>query len=144
MKEIPPLPGEESLYAQIQAVLDAAARDPKIKAILTQTAVDAEATLMKALFEFRNNGRPVGNGWTSPPNGAAWGVDYLSRAASARSDMYDNAPSTTRYIYTDFDSTGARLNSAKIHGDISQGTDAAGRRVLVVNDVQRQAPVRPE
>jgi hypothetical protein len=112
MKEIPPLPGEESLYAQIQAVLDAAAKDPKIKAILTQTAVDAEATLMKTLFEFRNNGRPVGNRWTSPPNGAAWGVDYLSRAATARSNMYDNAPNTTRYIYTDFDSTGARLHSA--------------------------------
>jgi hypothetical protein len=112
MKEIPPLPGEESLYAQIQAVLDAAARDPKIKDILTQTAVNAEATLMKSLFEFRNNGRPIGNGWNSPPNGAAWGVDYLSRAATARSNMYDNAPTTTRYIYTDFDSTGARLNSA--------------------------------
>jgi hypothetical protein len=55
----------------------------------------------------------VGNGWTSPSNGAAWGVDYLSRTATARSNMYDNAPSTTRYIYTDFDSTGARLNSGK-------------------------------
>jgi hypothetical protein len=112
MKEIPPLPGEESLYAQFQSVLAAAAKDPKIKEILTQTAVDAEEKLIKPLFEFHNNGRSVGNGWTSPSNGAAWGVDYLSRAATARSNMYDNAPSTTRYIYTDFDSTGARLNSA--------------------------------
>jgi hypothetical protein len=112
MKEVPPLAGEEAWYAQMQSVLDAAARDPKIKDILTQTAVDAEEKLIKPLFEFHNNGRPVVNGWTSPPNGAAWGVDYLSRAATARSNMYDNAPSTTRYIYTDFDSTGARLNSA--------------------------------
>jgi hypothetical protein len=57
-------------------------------------------------------GRPVGNGWNSPSNGAAWGIDYPSRAATARSNMYDNAPSTTTYIYTDLDSTGARLNSA--------------------------------
>jgi hypothetical protein len=113
MKEVPPLPGEESLYAQIQSVLDAAANDPKIKEILTQTAIDAEETLIKPLFAFHNNGRPVGNGWTSPSNGAAWGVDYLSRAATARSNMYDNAPSTTRYIYNDFDSQGARLNGAK-------------------------------
>ena len=112
MKEIPPLPGEESLYAQFQAVLDAAAKDPKIKAILTQTAIDAEKTLITPLFQFHNNGRPVGNGWTSPSNGAAWGVDYLSRAATARSNMYDNAPETTRYIYNDFDSAGARLNGA--------------------------------
>jgi hypothetical protein len=107
------LPGEESLYAQIQSVLDAAAKDPKIKEILTQTAIDAETNLVKPLFDFHNNGRAVGNGWTSPPNGAAWGFDYLSRCATARSNMYDNAPSTTRYIYTDFDSSGARLNGAK-------------------------------
>jgi hypothetical protein len=112
MNEIPPLPGEESLYAQIRAVLNAAAKDPKTKDILTQTAIDAEENLIKPLFEFHNNGQPVGNGWTSPPNGAAWGVDYLSRAASARSNMYDNAPNTTRYIYTDFDSNTQRLNGA--------------------------------
>jgi hypothetical protein len=113
IKEIPPLPGEESLYAMFQSVLEAAAKDPRIKNVLTQTAIDAEKALIKPLFEFRNNGRPVGNGWTSPSNGAAWGVDYLSRAATARSNMYDNAPETTRYIYTDFDSTGARLNGGK-------------------------------
>jgi hypothetical protein len=62
------------------------------------------------LFDFHNNGKPIGNGWTSPPNGARWGTDYLSRAASAKSNMYDNAPEETRYIYTDFDSNGSRLN----------------------------------
>lgn len=115
MKEVPPLPGEEAWYTQMRSLLDAAAKDPKIKDILTQTAVDAEETLIKPLFEFHNNGRPVGNGWTSPSNGAAWGFDYLSRAATARSNMYDNAPTTTRYIYNDFDSTGARLNGANTY-----------------------------
>lgn len=112
LKEVPPLPGEESLYAQFHAVLDAAAKDPKIKEVLTQTAIDAEENLIKPLFQFHSNGRPVGNGWTSPSNGAAWGVDYLSRAATARSNMYDNAPETTRYIYADFDSTNDRLNGS--------------------------------
>lgn len=112
MKEVPPLPGEESLYHMIQSVLDAAARDPQIKETLKQTAVAAEKDLTGPLFQFSNNGRPVGNGWTSPPNGARWGVDYLSRAATARSNMFDNAPEETRYIYTDFDSAGERLNGA--------------------------------
>lgn len=110
LKQIPPMPGEEALYSTFQAVLDAAAKDPKIKQILTQTAVAAEKDLIGPLFEFRNNARSVGNGWNSPPNGANWGYDYLSRAASARSNMYDNAPQETRYIYTDFDSSGQRLN----------------------------------
>jgi hypothetical protein len=112
MKEIPPLPGEESLYKMIQSVLDAAAKDPKVREALTQTAIAAEKDLIGPLFYFHNNGRPVGNGWTSPPNGARWGVDYLSRAATAKSNMYDNAPEETRYIYTDFDSGGKRLNGA--------------------------------
>jgi hypothetical protein len=110
MKEVPPLPGEESLYAMIQSVLLAADKDPAIKKTLVETAVASEAELIKPLFEFRNNGIPVGNGWTSPSNGARWGTDYLSRAATARSNMYDNAPEETRYIYTDFDSEGKRLD----------------------------------
>ena len=61
-----------------------------------------------------NNGRSVGNGWTSPPNGAAWGFDYLSCTATARSNMYDNAPNETRYIYTDFDSANQRLNGTQL------------------------------
>ena len=70
----------------------------------------AENELIAPLFHFHNNGRPIGNGWTSPPNGANWGTDYLSRAATAKSNMYDNAPQETRYIYTDYDSSGERLN----------------------------------
>ena len=112
LKEIPPLPGEESFYLMFQSVLDAAAKDPQIKETLRQTAIATEKDLIGPLFHFRNNGRPIGNGWTSPPNGARWGVDYLSRAATARSNMYDNSPEETRYIYTDFDSDGERLNGA--------------------------------
>jgi hypothetical protein len=112
LKQVPPMPGEEAMYATFQSVLNAAAKDPKLKQILTQTAVTAEKDLINPLFDFHMNGRPIGNGWNSPPNGANWGYDYLSRAATAKSNMYDNAPQETRYIYTDFDSGGQRLNGA--------------------------------
>lgn len=108
------MPGEEALYASFRSILDAAATDPKIKRTLTETAVAAEKDIIAPLFDFHNNGRPVGNGWTSPSNGANWGYDYLSRTATAKSNMYDNAPQETRYIYTDFDSTNQRLNGT--HG----------------------------
>lgn len=110
MDQVPPLPGEESLYTMIRSVLDAAAKSREVKETLKQTAISAEKELIQPLFEFHNNGRPVGNGWTSPPNGARWGTDYLSRAATAKSNMFDNAPEETRYIYTDFDEKGLRLN----------------------------------
>ena len=115
LKEVSPMPGEESLYATFQSILDAAEKDPKLKQTLTETAVSAEKDLIAPLFDFHNNGRPIGNGWNSPPNGANWGYDYLSRAASAKSNMYDNAPQETRYIYTDFDSSGQRLNGAQAY-----------------------------
>ena len=79
----------------MQSVLNAAAKDPKIKATLVETAFAADKDLIRPLFEFRNNGRPVGNGWTSPPNGARWGTDYLSRAATAKSNM----ATSLRFLY---------------------------------------------
>jgi hypothetical protein len=112
LKGIPPLPGEESLYATAQALMDAGAKDPAVKAALVKAAVETEKNVISPLFDFRNNGRPVGNGWTSPSNGARWGFDYLSRTATAKSNMYDNAPQETRYIYTDVDAQGTRLNGA--------------------------------
>lgn len=42
---------------------DAAAKDPQVRATLTETAAAAENELIKPLFEFHNNGQPVGNGW---------------------------------------------------------------------------------
>jgi hypothetical protein len=110
LQAVPPLPGEESLYRMIQSVLDEAAGSPAIRKILKQTALASENGLIAPLFEFHNNGRPVGNGWTSPSNNARWGTDYLSRTATAKSNMFDNAPEETRYIYTDFDSSGQRLH----------------------------------
>ncbi len=112
LRDVPPLPGEEALYGTFRSVLDAAAANPALAEVLKQTAVSSEEELIKPLFQFHNNGRPVGNGWTSPPNNARWGTDYLSRAATARSNMFDNAPQETRYIYTDFDSAGQRLQGA--------------------------------
>ena len=112
LREVPPLPGEEAMYAQMQAVLDAAAKNPAIKDQLKQLAVDAEQTLIKPLFQFSNNGVPIGNGWTTAPNGARWGYDYVSRAAVARSNMYVNRPEETRYFYLDVDSKNERLNGA--------------------------------
>lgn len=112
LKSVPPLPGEEALYSVISAVLGAAATDPQVKANLIQAAIAAENEVIDPLFDFRNNGSPAGNGWTSPSNGAKWGFDYLSRTASAKSNIYDNAANETRYIYTDVDQSGERLSGA--------------------------------
>ena len=110
MKSVPPLPGEEALYKWIGSVLDAAATDPEIKKTLTEAAVDAERELIPPFFQWRYNGRAAGNGWNSPVNNAEWGTDYLNRTATAKSNMYENRPEETKYIYMDNDSRGAQLD----------------------------------
>jgi hypothetical protein len=110
MKQVPPMPGEEALYAQFSSVLEAATKDPQIKKTLTETAVEAEREMITPLLQWRNNGRPAGNGWNSPVNNAKWGTDYLNRTATSKSNMYDNVPEETKYIYTDNDNQGRQLN----------------------------------
>jgi hypothetical protein len=110
MRLVPPMPGEEALYAWIGSVLDRAHTDPQIKKTLQETAVSAEKELITPLFQWRNNGAPAGNGWNSPVNNARWGTDYLNRAGTAKSNMYDNRPEETKYIYTDYDTAGKQLN----------------------------------
>jgi hypothetical protein len=103
-------PGEEALYNWIGSVLEAAAKDPKIMQTLKETAVQAERELIDPYFQWRNNGRAAGNGWNSPVDGAKWGTDYSNRTGTAKSNMYDNSPQETKYIYTDDDSAGKQLN----------------------------------
>jgi hypothetical protein len=110
MNAVPPMPGEEALYKWIGSALDAAARDPTIKQTLKETAIAAEREMIDPLLQWRYNGSPAGNGFTSPVNGAQWGTDYLNRTGSAKSNMYDNRPEETKYIYTDNDGQGRQLS----------------------------------
>jgi hypothetical protein len=125
MKSVPPLLGEESLYKWIGSVLAAAAEDPEIKKALIESAIAADRELIPPFFEWRYNGRPAGNGWNSPVNNAEWGTDYLNRTATAKSNMYDNRPDETKYIYRDYDSKGGQLD---------------GRNAYTITFAKRQVP----
>jgi hypothetical protein len=116
------MPGEEALYSWIGSVLEAAAKEPQIKQTLKDTAAAAEREMIDPFLLWRNNGRPVGNGWNSPVNNARWGTDYLNRTASAKSNMYDNLPEEPKYIYTDNDNQGRRLDGQEqLFDHLSEG-----------------------
>lgn len=110
IKEVPPQPGEEALYAQINGLLDAITRNPKLKAVAVRAAADAEENLVKPLFQFINVGYPVKNNWTTQRNGAQFGFDYLTRTSCARANIFVNKSNETKYIYQDRDDSGARLD----------------------------------
>mgnify|MGYP001186355575 FL=1 len=112
LADAPPLPGEEARYAQVLAVVAAAQKDPKIKSAMTTAAAEADDTLVKPLFQFRNYGQQLPHNWSTISNEAAFGTDYFTRTAVAKSNIFVNSPNETKYFYQDLDEAGARLNSA--------------------------------
>lgn len=115
MQKVPPLEGEEALYALINSVLEAAAKDPEVKQTLIETATEAEKELIDPLKQWRLNGPSAGNGWYSPQNNSQFGTDYLTRTAISKSNMYENAPQETKYIFTDTDTQGKQLDGKSLY-----------------------------
>jgi len=112
LADAPPLPGEEARYAQVLAVIEAAQRDPKLKAAMAEAAAESDSELVRPVFEFRNYGLQLPGHWSTIANGAAFGTDYLTRTAVARSNILVNAPIQAKYFYLDLDAQGGRLNGA--------------------------------
>ncbi len=112
LTDAPPLPGEEARYAQVLAVLAAAQDSPELKDAMTKAAIAADTELVTPLFQFRNYGRQLPHHWSTIANEAAFGTDYFTRTAVAKSNIFVNAPKETKYFYQDLDASGARLNGA--------------------------------
>jgi hypothetical protein len=110
LADAPPLPGEEARYAQVRGVLEAAKNDPRRQEAMTKAAVDAEKELVAPLLQFRAWGQQLPYHWSTIANGAAFGTDYFTRTAVAKSNILVNAANETKYFYQEFDGAGARLN----------------------------------
>jgi hypothetical protein len=107
---VPPQMGEAAMYQQFRSILGAAAKDPAIKKALVDTAVQTEREVVEPLLRWKYNGVAAGNGWNHSVNSARFGTDYYDRLATAKSNMFENAPNETQYFYTDADSSGAPLD----------------------------------
>ncbi|MEV0914244.1 DUF1214 domain-containing protein [Streptomyces sp. NPDC049967] len=109
---VPPLPGEEALYRQFRDLLAAADASPEVKRALVDVARETEKEIVTPLLRWEYNGPAAGNKWYSPTNNSAFGTDYLTRTALARSNMFENTPQETKYLFTDTDIDGAQLEGA--------------------------------
>jgi hypothetical protein len=112
LADAPPLPGEEARYAQMLAVVAAAKKDPALLKAMIDEASKTETELIAPLLQFRNWGEQLPHHWSSVSNGAAFGTDYFTRTAVAKSNILVNAPLETKYFYQDLDAAGGRLNGA--------------------------------
>ena len=83
-----------------------------MKQAMIEAAKDAEEKLVNPLFQFRNYGQQLPHNWSTISNEFAFGTDYFTRTAVAKSNILVNSPNETKYFYQDLDASGARLNSA--------------------------------
>lgn len=113
LAEVPPMKGEESLYKMFGDVLSAAANNAEYMKILVQTANAMEHQLIDSLFFFNNVGVQIDNYWTRPFNNAAFGFDYLTRTAIAKSNIFTNHYRESAYFYQYRDAEGKRLDASK-------------------------------
>ena len=111
LADAPPLAGEEARYAQLRGVLDAAKADPRRREAMSRAAAGVDKEVVAPLFQFRAWGQQLPYRWTTISNEAAFGTDYFTRTAVAKSNILVNAPNETKYFYQDLDAAGARLNS---------------------------------
>ena len=110
LKDAKPLPGEEARYAQMAFLAAIAKADPQLKAAMIDEAQKADSEVIDPLLQFRNYGLQLPNHWSTISNGAAFGTDYFSRTAVARSNIFVNQQKETQYFYQDLDQSGTRLN----------------------------------
>jgi hypothetical protein len=113
LDEVPPLAGEEAIYDQVRSLLQAAQGRTRLKKALLQTAREADRELMAPLFEFRHSGIPLRHNWTTVSNGAAFGDDYFTRSAVAKSNIFITRAVETACFYQDLDARGRRLDGGR-------------------------------
>lgn len=86
--------------------------DPNLKQTMIEAAREADKELVAPLFQFRNYGEQLPHHWSTISNEAAFGSDYFTRTAVAKSNIFVNSPNETKYYYQDLDASGVRLNGS--------------------------------
>ena len=110
LEDVPALSGEEGFYANMKEVLEAVKNNPDLKNAFIQGANEAEKELVSPLFNFRNYGIKLKDNWSTIDNGAAFKMDYYTRTAAAKSNIFVNKIKEAAYFYQDLDINGNRLN----------------------------------
>ena len=64
-----------------------------------------EEAMIGGMMQWSANGKSLANGWFTSVGAATWDVpDYQARTATAKSNMFENRATETKYFYTDTES----------------------------------------
>lgn len=110
---VTPLEGEETFYEEMRSLLHAAQHNDALMAELQGRARELESDLIEPLFDFSRISNPLPTGWTSVSNGAAFGTDFVTRAAVAKSNIFVNRANEAKYFYLETDGQGESLQGSR-------------------------------
>lgn len=109
LDSVPPLRGEEQFYEEIQSLLQSAQQSDSLREQLRLRARELESEVIEPLFDFSRISSPLPTGWTSVSNGAAFGTDFVTRVAVAKSNIFVNRANEAKYFYLEADGLGQSL-----------------------------------
>ncbi len=112
LADAPPLPGEESRYAQMRALLEAIKQNPALKEPLIKAVAEVDEQIVKPLFQFRNWGQQLPHHWSTISNEAAFGTDYFTRTAAGKSNILVNSPNETMKANSQPESTPGQISGS--------------------------------
>ena len=109
LESVPPLAGEEELYKIAQRIVAKSEANPRVAEALRKIAEEIEESEIVPFFDFTNVGSPLPGYWTSVGNGAAFGVDYRTRTAVVKSNIFVNKADEAKYFYLEHAKDGRPL-----------------------------------
>jgi hypothetical protein len=126
IKEVPPLAGEEAIYALFQSLLDAGARDKATKALMIKAAMAAENTIMKELHHYSHAGVPVEKWLDVADQWRAFRHRLLQPGSRRARQHLRQSQERSRVFWPRKRQCGCASQwREQLHRDIRQGTDAA-------------------
>ena len=115
LDEIDATPAEQPLVELAQRLVDWAQTEPARQATLGQLAVRLEQETIEPMFDFSHSGQTLSGQWRSLQNGAAFGDDYWSRTAIAKSNPFVNREHEAKYYYLEHSADGQPLQGAQAY-----------------------------
>ena len=98
LDDVPPLPGEEAIYANLRQLVNAARANPALAKLLTETAIASEREIVSPTFQWRHNGVPTANNWNRSVTGAEFGC-RLFRSSEHREIKHVREPAERDTIF---------------------------------------------
>lgn len=141
MQEVPPMPGEEQLYAEYTSTLELAGKDKELRAVLVKAAVDTEMELMELLYQHNGLSGSANACWSATKDGEAVSGGYLHRMIAARTNIFATRSVKTVYYNQYYDSSQIQLDGNEAAYTVTLGKEmlpsAKGFWSLTVHDRQR-------